>query len=76
MILGVVLAGYLASLLVRGAGVEWTWLDGWTIVGVELAASTLCIGRGLRMQRGRTNPIVLGLSHLAWTLGEVALTAE
>lgn len=76
VILGVVLAGYLASLLVRGAGVEWTWLDGWTIVGVELAASTLCIGRGLRMQRGRTFPIVLGLSLLAWTLGDVALTAE
>jgi diguanylate cyclase (GGDEF)-like protein len=74
--LGLMVFGYFVSLLVRGAGVDWTWLDGWTVAGIELAATALCARRALHGSTRSAIPVVLALALLAWSLGDVALTAE
>jgi len=75
-LLGFVLIGYLASLLLRHEGQTWIWLDGWVVGGVELVASALCIARGLLRRPGRETALVLGAALLAWTLGDLVLTIE
>lgn len=74
--LGVALVAYLVTLLARGGGGSISWLDGWGVCGLELAASCLCLGRGLLFKEGRAIPLVLGCALLSWSLGDVALTAE
>jgi diguanylate cyclase len=75
-VVGVLLVAYLVSLLLRPTGSNWTWLDGWSVCAVELGASALCIGRGLVRRPGRVAAVVLGISLLMWTLGDIALTVE
>jgi diguanylate cyclase (GGDEF)-like protein len=75
-VVGALLLAYLISILVRSANQQWTWLDGWSITGVELIASLLCILRGLDHRPGRAVPLLLGFSLLAWTVGDFVLTAE
>ncbi|HWD96150.1 MAG TPA: bifunctional diguanylate cyclase/phosphodiesterase [Acidimicrobiales bacterium] len=75
VVLGVVLAAYLISLLVRG-GNQWLWLDGWCVTGFEFVASGLCIYKGLVQRNNRAVPLVLGFALLSWTLGDLVLTAE
>ena len=55
---------------------SWTWLDGWTIVALELVASGLCIARGVLYRRGRAVALVLGAALLSWTIGDLVLTVE
>jgi diguanylate cyclase (GGDEF)-like protein len=74
--LGAILAAYLYSLVARHPGQSWTWLDGWTIVALELVASGLCISRGILFKRGRAVAFVLGAALVSWTLGDVVLTAQ
>jgi diguanylate cyclase (GGDEF)-like protein len=75
-ILSALLVGYLVSLLLRTPAQQWTWLDGWFICAVELIASSMCILRGLNRSPGRSAPLLLGLSLLSWTLGDIVLTYE
>ncbi len=70
------LAGYLLSLLLRGAEVYWIWLDGWVVCGIEVAASGLCIAKGLIGEPGRRAALILGFALLSWAFGDVMLTAE
>ena len=75
-VLGLLVVGYLISLLLRSPDQSWTWLDGWVICGIELVASIICIVRGLDKNPGRLAPLALGLSLLSWSLGDVFLTIE
>jgi diguanylate cyclase (GGDEF)-like protein len=75
-VLGLLLAGYLASLLLRRGGEYWTWLDGWLVCGIELLASSLCITRGLARGRRSGAALILGFSLLSWTIGDVVLTIQ
>jgi diguanylate cyclase len=75
-LLGFLLVGYLVALLARGPGVTWTWLDGWTVVAIELIACGLCALRALRTKTRRAVPIVLALALFSWTVGDIALTVE
>jgi diguanylate cyclase (GGDEF)-like protein len=74
--LAVFLVVYLISLLVRGGEPYWTWLDGWLICAAELTASSLCIARAFVPRPGRRAALVLGLSLLSWTIGDLILTTE
>jgi diguanylate cyclase len=75
-LLGLMLVGYLAAMILRPDDVSWTWLDGWVVCGVELVASSLCIAKGCLARPGRGAALALGLSLLAWTAGDIALTVE
>lgn len=75
-LLGLLVAGYLASLILRGGDQRWLWLDGWGVCAVELVACALCMGRALLPRPGRTVALVLGLGLLSWTLGDIVLTIE
>lgn len=73
--LGLVLAAYLISLLVRGPTQSIPLVDGWGVAAFELLASSLCLGRALTARK-RTVPLLLGFGILAWTLGDATLAAE
>src|ERR1700690_288073 len=75
-VLGVILLAYLVSLLVRPPTEEWTWLDGWTVCGIEVVALMMCIVRGLEKHPGRAAPLALGFALLSWSIGDVLLTFE
>jgi hypothetical protein len=59
-VLSVLIFAYLISLLVRTPAQQWTWLDGWSTVAIEVVASSLCIARGLYKHPGRSAPLALG----------------
>jgi diguanylate cyclase (GGDEF)-like protein len=75
-LLGLVLVGYLVSLLVRPGDPYSTWLDGWTVCAVELCGSVLCIARGVAARPVRTAPLALGLGLLAWAIGQMVLAIQ
>jgi diguanylate cyclase (GGDEF)-like protein len=75
-VIGVLLLAYVISLLVRTPAEQWTWLDGWSLTGLELIASLMCIYRGLDHRPGRAVPLLLGFAILSWTIGDFVLTAE
>jgi diguanylate cyclase (GGDEF)-like protein len=75
-LLGFVVLGIFASVLVRPTGSYWTWLDGWVICAVELTASGVCIARALVDRPGRLAALFLGLSLLSWTVGDCILTVQ
>ncbi|HTT58679.1 MAG TPA: hypothetical protein VMF33_01410, partial [Acidimicrobiales bacterium] len=75
-ILGALLFAYLISLIVRNANQQWTWLDGWALTCLELAAVFLCFYRGFDGRRGRAVPLFLGFALFSWTIGDFVLTAE
>jgi diguanylate cyclase (GGDEF)-like protein len=75
-VLSVLIFAYLISLLVRSPAQQWTWLDGWSTVAVEVIASSMCIARGLYKRPGRSAPLALGFALLAWTVGDALLTYE
>jgi diguanylate cyclase (GGDEF)-like protein len=75
-LLGLMVVGYVISLLLRSPNEHWTWLDGWVVCAIEGAASIICIVRGLDKNPGRIAPLALGLGLLSWTLGDVFLTIE
>ena len=75
--LGLLLAGYLVSLILRHDSQYLPWLDGWLVCGVELVASALCITRGLARGSGSGAwPLALGVSLLSWTCGDMVLTVQ
>jgi len=75
-VIGVLLLAYVISLIVRTPAEQWTWLDGWSLTGLELVASLMCIYRGLDHRPGRAVPLLLGFAILSWTIGDFVLTAE
>src|SRR5216684_6765962 len=75
-LMGVLLVGYLASLIVRGPDRSSQLLDGWLVAGFEMAAAALCITRGLTRRPGRAVALTLGSGLIMWSLGDIALTVE
>jgi diguanylate cyclase (GGDEF)-like protein len=75
-LMGVLLLGYLAFLIVRGPGRSSQLLDGWLVPGFEMAAAALCIARGLTRRPGRAVALTLGFGLVMWSLGDIALTVE
>jgi diguanylate cyclase (GGDEF)-like protein len=75
-VLSVLLLTYLIVLIVRGSNDYWTWLDGWGICALEVAASALCITRGFVRRPGRGAALFLGFAVLSWAIGDIALTIE
>src|SRR5579863_5395694 len=75
-VLGVAVIGYLISLVMRSPNDSLTWLDGWSVSAIEVAASIICIVRGLDRNPGRAAPLALGLGLLSWSLGDMSLTIE
>ena len=75
-VLSVLIFAYLISLLVRTPAQQWTWLDGWSTVAIEVVASSLCVARGLYKHPGRSAPLALGFGLLAWSIGDALLTYE
>lgn len=73
--LGLVLAAYLVSLLLRGPTQSLPLVDGWGVAAFELVASALCLWRALTSRR-RIVPLLLGIGILSWTLGDGILAAE
>lgn len=75
-LLGVLLVGYLVSLLLRRSGAYSSLLDGWSVAGFEVVASVLCIARGLVQRAGRAVPLTLGFGLLSWAIGDLVMTVE
>ena len=75
-LMGVLLAGYLAFLLVRGPSGNSLLLSGWGAATFELAAGALCLARGVTHRPGRAVALVLGFAIISWALGDFVLTAE
>jgi diguanylate cyclase (GGDEF)-like protein len=75
-LMGVLLLGFLASLIVRGPDQSSRLLDGWLVAGFEMAAAALCIARGLTRRPGRAVALTLGFGLVMWSLGDFALTVE
>jgi diguanylate cyclase len=74
--LGLLLAAYVVSLLVRGPNQQWLWLDNWATAAFEVIAALLCLVKGLVSRSGRAVPIFLGLAVLSWGFGDLAFSAE
>jgi diguanylate cyclase len=75
-LLGVLLLGYLVSLIVRPPGDDSTWLDGWSVCAFELVACAMAIGRGIARRPSRAVCLTLGAAMSMWAIGDVALTYE
>jgi diguanylate cyclase (GGDEF)-like protein len=73
---GVLLTVYLVSVLVRPNGAHLTWLDGWGVDVFEILVSFMCLARVLSMRRGRAVALMLGISLLCWSVGDVFMTIE
>ena len=74
--LGVVLLGYFASLILRGSGESTKFIDGWLVAVFELVLSALCLARAFGPRQGRAMPLILGCGLLSWSLGDIVLTTE
>ena len=72
--LSLIILAYLILLIVRSPNQQWTWLDGWTVCGIEVVASLMCITRGLNKSPGRAAPLALGFALLSWSIGDLLLT--
>ncbi|MDQ1654458.1 MAG: hypothetical protein QOI35_3658 [Cryptosporangiaceae bacterium] len=74
-ILGLLMAGYLVSVLVRPRGRSIPLLDDLLINVVQVTAALGCIAGAFRRRAGRSVWLVLGFGLLVWTLGDVAWTS-
>jgi hypothetical protein len=74
-LMGVLLAGYLALLVVRGTSGDSLLVSGWGAASFELAAGALCLARGVTQRPGRA-VLTLGFAITSWALGDFALTTE
>ncbi len=74
--MGVLLAGYLAFLIVQGPSGHSRLVSDWMVDCFELAAAALCIARGLTRRSRHGVALTLGLALTLWALGDVALTLE
>jgi diguanylate cyclase (GGDEF)-like protein len=72
----IALVAYFVFLIFRGDGEYRSLIDGWLVAGFEVAASVMCLVRGLAWRRGRAVALVLGAGLLSWSLGDLVLTVE
>lgn len=75
-VLGLVLVGYAASLVVRPAGDSITLVDGWGVASFEMLAGLLVVVRGLTDARDRSFGLLLGVGMCSWASGDFAMTVE
>jgi diguanylate cyclase (GGDEF)-like protein len=75
-VLALLLAGYLAWLLLAPVPTGSPLINGWGVDLFELAGGALCVAAGLRRQTSRAVPLILGTGLLSWGLGDVVLTIE
>jgi diguanylate cyclase (GGDEF)-like protein len=75
-ILAICLAAYVVSQFVRHDGQSWPAIDDWGVDVFELVGSVLCLTRAFVSRRRRPAVFLLGMSLLAWSVGDVALTIE
>ena len=75
-LMGLLLIGYLVSLIIRTPDQSSQLLDGWLVSAFEIVASALYIARGFTRRSGRAVAVTLGLALLMWSLGDIALTIE
>jgi PAS domain S-box-containing protein len=73
-LLAAMLAAYLGLMVVRHAWQFSPLLDGWLVVGFQLAACSLCLASGLRPHRHQRVALVMGTACLSWTLGDLLFT--
>jgi PAS domain S-box-containing protein len=76
VVLGMLLAGFLAFLITRR---NWNFspvLDGWAVVAFELIASGLCLARGIGHGRHGRVALIMGAACLSWTVGDLVFTIE
>ena len=75
-VLALLLAGYLAFLVVRTSDRFSPWLDGWLVVCFELVATALCAGAALAGRRRRRVAFTMAAACLAWTVGDLVITLQ
>ena len=75
-LLALLLAGYLAFLVLRASDRFSPWLDGWLVVGFEFAASALCAASALAGRRRRRVAFAMAAACLAWTVGDFIITLQ
>src|SRR5579884_42061 len=73
--LGLVLVGYLVSLVLRG-GPTNPAADGWFVVVFEAVGTGMCVARAVTRRHQRSLPILLGAALFMWTAGDAVLTLE
>ena len=71
----VLLAGYLASLIIQGSD-QWPLYNDWSVAGFEVVASVLSLARAFIRRSGRAVALTLGFGLLMWALGDIVLTFE
>jgi hypothetical protein len=74
--LGLVLAGYSVSLIVRHNGSTTDLVDGWGVATFEMVVSLLVVLRGLTSRRDRAFGLWLGIGMCFWAVGDYAMTVE
>lgn len=75
-LLGVILAGYLLSLVVRPNGESWTSIDGWGVAAFELVAGVLVLVHAAANPRDNRFALLLGTGMCFWASGDFAMTVE
>ena len=75
-LMGFLLVGYLAFLIIRGPSGNSLLVSGWGASGLELVAGALCIARGVSRRRGRAVALTLGLAITTWALGDLVQAVE
>jgi diguanylate cyclase (GGDEF)-like protein len=73
-LMGVLLAGYLSSLIVQGDH-PWAMFNDWAAAGFEVVGGVLCVVRGFGRRPGRAVALTLGFGLLMWAIGDFVLTA-
>jgi PAS domain S-box-containing protein len=75
-VMGLLLLGDLAFLILRSSWQFSPWLDGWLVVGFETVACGLCVLSVVRRSRHRRVAVLMGAACFAWTIGDLCLTIE
>ncbi len=76
-VMGVLLVAYLVLLLVDQDLAHSNGVGGWGVNLFELVAGFMCIAAGRRRTTARAAaPVFLGISLVAWSLGDFVLTIE
>ncbi len=75
-LLGLILAAYAVSLIVRPTGHTTTLVDGWGVATFELTASCLVLVRAAVSPKDRSFCLALGAGMCLWSLGDFTMTVE
>src|SRR5947209_7506338 len=75
-LLGLILAAYAVSIVVRPNGASSTAVDGWGVAAFEILMSCLVLLRAMTDRRDRAIGWWLGLGMAAWAIGDLVMTIE